>query len=142
MKRKFKLFISFSITLLILSACGEEVLPGETEQPGTTPAAMETPVTAETATTAPTDTPEDPSNRISDIDSMKMVLVPAGEFIMGCEGTSCTVDVWPGPFPDDMVHSVYLDNYWIDKYPVTIGQYNQCMAAGACRSYKQNNMCF
>ncbi len=141
MKRKFKLFISFSITLLILSACGKAVLPGGTEQPGTTPAVMETPVTAETATTAPTETPGISSIRKSEIDGMEMVFVPASEFIMGCEGTSCTIAVeLSGPFPDNLVHTVYLDDYWIDKYPVTIGQYNQCMAAGACRSYNQNNI--
>jgi formylglycine-generating enzyme required for sulfatase activity len=140
MNQKFKYFVSLLITLLVLSACGEVVAPGETEQPETTAIATETPVAAETATTAPTDTPEDPSNRTSDIDGMKMVLVPAGEFIMGCEGTSCTVDVWPGPFPDNMVQSVFLNDYWIDKYPVTIGQYNQCVAVGACRPYGQNNI--
>jgi formylglycine-generating enzyme required for sulfatase activity len=91
-------------------------------------------------TLAPTNTPESVNTQISDIDGMEMVFVPAGEFIMGCEGTNCTVDVWPGPFPDNLVHEVYLDDYWIDKHPVTIRQYNQCVEAGVCRPFNQNNI--
>ena len=69
-----------------------------------------------------------------------MVFIPAGEFIMGCEGTECTVDVWPGPYPDFMVQTVYLDEYWIDKTEVTIRQYQMCVAEGACRPYEMNNI--
>jgi formylglycine-generating enzyme required for sulfatase activity len=45
-----------------------------------------------------------------------MVLIPAGEFIMGKGGEQ---------------HRVYLDAYWIDQYPVTVARYRLfCQATG------------
>jgi len=49
----------------------------------------------------------------------EMVLVPAGEFLMGCHseiGESC--DAWQLP-----VHAVYLDAFWMDVYEVTNRMY-------------------
>lgn len=79
-------------------------------------------------------------NRISDVDGMEMIYIPAGEFIMGWQGTDSTVDVLPGPFPDNMVQTLYLDEYWMDKTEVTNAQYALCVAAGACQPPKQNNI--
>lgn len=43
-------------------------------------------------------------------DGMLMLYVPAGKFLMGIEN---------GEKDERPLHSVYLDGYWIDKFPVT-----------------------
>jgi formylglycine-generating enzyme required for sulfatase activity len=57
------------------------------------------------------------------------VSIPAGEFIMGCHGSSvwesCQDDEWP-------THTVYLDAFYIDETEVTNAQYAQCVAEGRC----------
>lgn len=68
------------------------------------------------------------------IDPAEMVLIPAGEFPMGCNyfdfldpyfGSLCYYAAEPK-------HNIYLDSYWIDKYEVTNGQYELCVQAGVC----------
>lgn len=54
-----------------------------------------------------------------------MVLIPAGEFIMGS----------PEGEGDDNEHpqrTVYLDAFYIGKYEVTNAEYKECVDAGAC----------
>ena len=62
-----------------------------------------------------------------------MVAVPAGEFWMGCNDRvddECKNDEKP-------YHQVYLDAFYIDKFEVTQGDYDQCVSAGKCRDNKK-----
>jgi formylglycine-generating enzyme required for sulfatase activity len=58
-----------------------------------------------------------------------MVLVPAGEFWMGCneqKDADCFSDEKPG-------HKVFLKAFYIDKYEATQADYDRCVAAGGCK---------
>jgi len=65
------------------------------------------------------------STQIRDKDKMEQVYVPAGDFIMGSDDSDADSDEKP-------VRTVYLDAYWIDKYEVSNGQYQECVENGAC----------
>jgi formylglycine-generating enzyme required for sulfatase activity len=53
-----------------------------------------------------------------------MVLIPAGEFLMGDDAS---------PFaPEKPAHIVHLDDYWIDRLEVTNAQYRLCVDDGGC----------
>ena len=52
-------------------------------------------------------------------DGAEMVLIPAGEFEMGNDDNTTTKPA----------HTVYVDAFYIDKYEVTVGQYNQFVRA-------------
>ena len=61
--------------------------------------------------------------------SGEMLLIPEGEFLMGC------IPGHQGGFTCDTtlpVHPVYLNDYLVDKYEVTNAQYAGCVSAGAC----------
>jgi formylglycine-generating enzyme required for sulfatase activity len=51
--------------------------------------------------------------------------VPDGEFIMGSE---------TGDFNERPVHTVYLDDFYIDQYEVTNWMYEVCVYEGVCRA--------
>ena len=52
-----------------------------------------------------------------------MVQIPAGYFERGSNALDALDN-------ERLVHPVYLDTYWIDRYPVTCQNYRQFMAAG------------
>lgn len=58
-----------------------------------------------------------------------MVTVPAGEFEMGCNFDDPELPCQQNTYP---AHTVYLDEFRIDKYEVTYRRYNKCIDAGVC----------
>jgi serine/threonine-protein kinase len=66
---------------------------------------------------------EHPANRLSEIDGMELVHIPAGKLIMGF-GT--------GSSGESPAHEIMLDDYWIDRTEVTNAQYILCADAGVC----------
>ena len=153
MVRKFGLIFSSIICGIILfGACQPATVAGN-KIPSTQEATqMELALIAKTPAPLPTEilpmpipteippTPTQTNYKISEIDGMEMIYIPAGEFTMGWEGTDSTISILPGPYPDFLVHKVILEGYWIDKYEVTNGQYQQCVEDGVCRSCNQNNI--
>ncbi|MDE0019314.1 MAG: SUMF1/EgtB/PvdO family nonheme iron enzyme [Candidatus Poribacteria bacterium] len=55
-------------------------------------------------------------------DGTEMVLIPAGEFLMGSNDADARDDEKP-------VHTVYLDAFYMDKHAVTISEYKQFVRA-------------
>jgi formylglycine-generating enzyme required for sulfatase activity len=58
-------------------------------------------------------------------DRVEMVLVPAGEFIMGADDAEADDDERP-------VARTFVPAFWIDRLEVTNARYRRCMEAGAC----------
>lgn len=84
-----------------------------------------------TATEAPVATealPAAPPSEILDDQGVPMVLVPAGDFTMGNNKGK----------PDELpVHTVYLDDFYIDKFEVTNKLYKVCVDAAVCEPPRQ-----
>jgi gamma-glutamyl hercynylcysteine S-oxide synthase len=55
--------------------------------------------------------------------SADIIEIPAGEFEMGNDSTDALDN-------ERTVRKIYLNTYWIDRYPVTCGQYRAFMEAG------------
>lgn len=84
-----------------------------------------TTTTIPTKTQAATPTPYE----IIDTKGVPMVLVPAGEFIVGSE---------QGDLDEQPVRTVFVDAFYIDKYEVTNNLYRLCVQAGVCSNpYKK-----
>jgi len=91
-------------------------------------------------TTAPPDpsqtstlTPLPGSTRMSEVDGMVQVFVPAGEFVMGAEAN--TKRDFSNKSP---AHSVYLEAFWMDQSEVTNAMYARCVQAGECTFTVEN----
>lgn len=65
------------------------------------------------------------NERVSPIDGMPQVYIPAGKFRMG----GMDVRRAPNELP---VHDVTLDAFWMDQLEVTNAMYMLCVSAGAC----------
>ena len=62
------------------------------------------------------------SDEIIKNDNPDMILIPAGEFQMGCGDRDA-------PSNEKPMHTVYLGDFYIDKYPVTNAQYKRFIDA-------------
>ena len=91
----------------------------------------------EASTPSPTGTP---ISMITDNYGVPMILVPAGPFEMGADADIALVECrkFYGSCPRDWftseepVHSVMLDDYYIDQYEVTNACYAACVDEGVC----------
>ncbi len=125
-KSQFNLLYLLIIVLLLLSACGQDaVITLPPDDPTTIPAIEPQP------TDPPEEVAEPVEAGIEDLlqagtamkwyDEGYIVFVPAGEVTLG-----------DNQYENNMVHEVFVDDYWIYMFNVTNGQYRQCVATGAC----------
>jgi len=84
-----------------------------------------------TNTRLPTPTPTQGASqevtRISPLDNMTIIYIPPGPFLMGTSNDAKVIKVEEQP-----QRTIYLDEYWIDKLPVTNGMYHLCLNVGKC----------
>jgi len=106
------------------------------EPPTSTPQPTETLI-------PPTETPKPKPPTQTQNSNSDMVRIPAGEFVMGVsaevglaeckklrnKSEECQRDWFTNEEPE---HTVYLNEYYIDKYETTNAQYAACVKAGKC----------
>ena len=100
------------------------------EAPATRPPSTSTRLLPEATPSArplPPTEPPLPRAYHSSLDGALLLLVPAGDFIMGSlqNDWGAAPDEWPQ-------HTIYLPDFWIDETEVTNAQYAKCVEAGAC----------
>lgn len=59
------------------------------------------------------------------------VLIPEGKFMMGCSKGDSLCDKDEGPAGGV---SVFVPAFYIDKYEITVSEYQQCVKAGKCKA--------
>src|SRR5215212_4433611 len=117
---------------LLLSACTATqvpvIEPTATPFPTSIPPTVNSTSTMETIlpTAVPTQTEEPVNQRVSSMDGMPQVFIPAGIFRMG----GLDVRRAPNEIP---AHDVTLDAFWMDQLEVTNAMYGLCVRAGVCR---------
>lgn len=136
--------VSLAVIILAINIWIDTHTPKVVYSSPTATVALDKPATKEPTAAAQTATSKSEfgigSTRTRQKDGMEQVYVPAGNFIMGSEAgdTDASDDEKPE-------RTVYLDAYWIDKYEVTNGLYQKCVAEGKCdppatiESYSQNS---
>jgi eukaryotic-like serine/threonine-protein kinase len=124
------------LLVLLLAACGEAVTEVVIVEPTLTQSPLPATETVTATVAVPTQTEEllpptaapteAPSNlRVSPVDGMPQVYIPAGTFHMG----GFDVRAAPDEFPS---RQVTLDAYWMDQLEVTNAMYQSCIRGGAC----------
>lgn len=136
------------LAVLLLTACNSEVPTVEVERSSTatkvekpsitststcTPVPTESPMPTSTVKMVPTftDTPMPTETLTPTPPPEDMVLIPAGKFQMGCDGSMSVVKCLENEMP---MHTVYLEAYYIDRYEVSNAEYSECVAAGRCEA--------
>lgn len=99
--------------------------PVVTEEAGIAATPTELSVTSEPLLAAQPYNYEEGENSESEIDSMQLLYIPQGEFIMGSPD-----GVWEDD--EEPMHTVYLDAFWIDATEVTNAMYEKCVEDGIC----------
>lgn len=137
----------------LAGSAGANAMPTDAQPAAGLPLATEAPVLTEApiATEAPVSTePPVPTQppapvlpvEITDEKGVSMRLVPAGEFTMGgtvetalneCQslfiGGTCESDWF---LDEEPLHTVFLDDYYMDTYEVSNASYRECVNRGAC----------
>jgi formylglycine-generating enzyme required for sulfatase activity len=96
-----------------------------TQLPPETPFLAGTPILTGTPLQTEVLTLDIGSTQVSSVDSMEMVYVPAGDFLMGSND---------GAEDEKPQQKVNLDAFWIDKTEVIDAMYARCLQAGVCKS--------
>ncbi len=104
----------------------QEIIPSSFTPTGESLSIKPDPTRSQTPHLIPT--PSGLPQRITDSQGGEMALIPAGEFQMGSES---------GDSDERPVHTVYLDDFYIDVYEVTNALYRQCVDSGACSQPQQ-----
>ncbi|MBN1318393.1 MAG: SUMF1/EgtB/PvdO family nonheme iron enzyme [Anaerolineales bacterium] len=120
------LVILSCIIILFAAACGSSVDSDETIS--TTKQAETQSANGGEEQTVQVESPKEPLGKdiqIRPSDNMEMVRIPVGEFIMGDDASAFA--------PQKPAHTVYLDEYWIDRFEVSNEQYRRCFDAGICQ---------
>ena len=123
------------LVIFLLGACGTptevpavEIVPSQSPVSLSTatpsPAPSPTVETRPSHTPSPTETPV--TSRVSPVDGMPQVYIPAGTFRMGGMDVRATANEKP-------VHDVTLDAFWMDQLEVTNAMYALCVSAGTCQ---------
>lgn len=129
-------------TTTVTQTSTASLLPTQTLQPSLTPTASFTPTASSTPTASFTPTLTPLPTEITDSKGVLMRLIPEGKFTMGIDpneasakckkaspNANCSVSIFENQSP---AHSVYLDNFYIDKFEVTNFHYQECVIAEKC----------
>jgi serine/threonine-protein kinase len=118
------------IGLRLFNVLGTRDTPSEpTQQPAipSLPAATAAPESSPSPTHPTTPTRAAGASIQSPGDGMRLLYVPAGEFLMGASPSDPEASEREKP-----LHAVFLDAYWIDQIEVTNRMYRMCVNAGIC----------
>ncbi|MGE5463686.1 MAG: SUMF1/EgtB/PvdO family nonheme iron enzyme, partial [Syntrophothermus sp.] len=97
--------------------------------PAALPVTSSSTSTVEGPTETPTITPTPLPRQITDFRGVTMMLVDAGEFVMGSDN---------GPKDEAPAQKLFLSDFYIDKYEVTNAFYKACVASGQCKPPKKD----